>query len=110
MANIAAMRAMFERLGFTQRGAVVLTTTQGFDSLQELGYLKDGDVTDLCKALRRPGGTIPDPNAAAGADVPQVPNPGVSVSMMAETNLKLACFLVRHLARVSRTAQPADID
>lgn len=56
--------------------------------MEELATSQDEDVERLCKVTRRPGGTIAN-SAGAG----QVPNPGIPVSMLAEKNLKLLCYL-----------------
>ena len=70
---------------------------QTIDSLEEVCNLNDSEVSNLCKALRKPGGTIQGPNNAL------IPDPGVRVSLIAENNLKLACYYLRHLQRISRT-------
>jgi hypothetical protein len=54
------------------------------------------------------GPTI-DGGAAQGAPGPLVANPGHSVSIRAETNLKLAVLYLRHQARISRIVSPASI-
>ena len=38
-----------------------------------------------------------------------IPNPGVAVSLRAETNLKLACYQVRHCVRTSRDLAPTGV-
>ena len=101
MANVA-MRSAFQRLGFTVEAATRITDTQGIDSVEELLLLTDHDVENLCKALKRPGGTI----QVAGANQP---DPGVQVSLRAETNMKLACYFLRHRVRISRVSHAADI-
>jgi hypothetical protein len=47
--------------------------------------------------------------AAQGNPGPMVANPGHSVSIRAETNLKLAVFYLRHQARISRIVAPASV-
>ena len=51
------------------------------------------------------GGTVPGADAAA----PAVPNPGISVSLRAENNLKLTAFWLRHRWRISRPTMPPDV-
>jgi hypothetical protein len=41
-----------------------ITDNQDVNSLEELKILRDNEITNLCKALRRPGGLIDNPNAA----------------------------------------------
>jgi ribosomal protein L29 len=106
-AYAVAMRAAYVRLGFTQEAALLITDDQGIIELEEIRLMTDPEVVNLCKVLRRPGGTMMVPNAA-GVNV-QVPNPGNKVSLLAENNLKMACYYLRHRARVSRAVVPVDI-
>ena len=91
-AYAVAMRAAYVRLGFTQEAALLITDDQGLIELEEIRLMTDPEVVNLCKVLRRPGGTMMVPNAA-GVNV-QVPNPGNKVSLLAENNLKMECFLL----------------
>ena len=100
-----AIRAALARLGFSDEAATSIQVDQGLSTLDEFELLSDSDVSDLCKVVRRPGGTV----AAVGAPGGQVANPGISVSMRAETNLKLACYFLRYGTRTSRVTVPADI-
>jgi hypothetical protein len=114
MATSATMRAMFERLDFTPGAASSLEgNDHGINTLEEVVFLNDKDIDSLVKQLRRPGGMIAGPTifgrAAQGAPGPLVANPGHSVSIWAETNLKLAVFYLRHQARISRIVLPASI-
>lgn len=102
------MRGVFTRLGFTVDAARVIVDDQGIDDIQEMTILSDLEVENLCKVVRRPGGVIPNPNAAEGQ--PQViPNQGSQVSLRAENNLKLACFWLRHRVRTSRETTPPNV-
>jgi hypothetical protein len=94
MADIAATRQLFVRMGFTQAAANALTDEQGIANLDELRLLTDSECSTLCKTLRRPGGTI----IPAGGGGP-VANPGHSVSLVAEKNLKLAVYYLKHKKR-----------
>ena len=97
------MRQMFERLGFTTAAANAIIRDQGIDSLEEVRLLESSDIETLCKTIRRPGGTIRRGNQ-------DVPNPGISVSALAESNLKIAAWYLMHMhSRVQRTRVPADI-
>ena len=109
MAARAAMSAMYQRLGFSPEAAGLLVDDQGMDTLEELSILEDEECDSLCKLLRRPGCTIPNPNVAV-ADAPaRIPNPGLVVPMRAVTNLKLACYFVRHQERTSRILAPGNV-
>ena len=59
MAGVVAMRAMFERMGFTVAAASLLTDEQGIDTLMEVRNMEDANIENLCKVLRRPGVRIP---------------------------------------------------
>jgi hypothetical protein len=71
--------------------------------------LTDVEVTNLCKVVGGPGGTIAGTDPAGGGVVVQVNNPGTSVSLHAEKNLKLACFYLKHHYGVSRVVLPVEI-
>ena len=99
MAGVVAMRAMFERMRFTNAAASLLTDDQGIDTLIEVRNMEDANIENLCKVLRRPGGQNTSGN----------PDPGVKVSVRAEENLKLAAYYCRHQERVSRPTSIASI-
>ena len=107
---IGELRLAFRRIGFTETGANTITDDQGIDTIDELGYLNTSEALSLCKVLRRPGGLIPNNAAGIAAGGPALfTNPGTTVSLRAERNLKLACYLVRHRIRVLHTTTPEDI-
>jgi hypothetical protein len=60
---------------------------QDLNSLDEIKLLIDDEVKDLCTALCKPGGMIPNLNAAAAGQPTQIQDPGVRVSLRAETKL-----------------------
>jgi len=97
MASVVALRAMFERIGFTSAPATLLTDEQDIDSLIEIRNMEDANIENLCKILRRPGG-----QNDSGS-----PDPGVKVSVRAEENLKLVAYYCRHQERVSRPTNVA---
>jgi len=120
MAQVIALRAAFGRLGFTNAAALRLTNDQQMDSLDEISLLQDEEVHNLCDVIRKPGGMIENPNAVDGDGnvIPGQPIPGqptkvqdhgTQVSLRAETNLKSACYYLRHLKRTSRTPTAAGI-
>ena len=61
---------------------------EGMESIEDLTEFEDDDVKVLCASVRKPGGTIQDPNNAAQ----RIPNPGHSVPAISEKRLKLACY------------------
>jgi hypothetical protein len=113
MATAAAMRTALERLGASQDATRAIVNDQGIASLDELKVLQDDDVCVLCKTVRRPGGVVPNPNAAEAGQPATIPNNGVAVTVRFEANLKLAVYMVRHrLNRISRpcTIESIDVD
>jgi hypothetical protein len=63
MAQVAALRQAYVCLGFMNAAATNITNNQDVDSLDELKVLRDEDIVNLCKVVRRPGGMIPNPQA-----------------------------------------------
>jgi hypothetical protein len=104
MADHAATRALLQRLRFTIAASTTIVNDQGIDSLAELEILSDEDAEGLCKVVRRPGGSVPNPNAGGIGQPPTIPAAGENVSMMAEANLKLCGYFLRHQKRIGRTA------
>ena len=74
------MRLMFAHLGFSQVVARSIVADHGIASLTDLLRFESSDIDTLCKNIQRPGGTI----AARGNQ--QVPNPGMPISTMAQSN------------------------
>jgi hypothetical protein len=104
-----ALRLMYGCLGFTNDMANYIRDDQGIDSIDELRNLDDTSVKALCQAMKKPGGTIPNPNAGAPGAPAVIPNPGFNVSIRAEEKLKLAVYYARHQFRISRPVTPASI-
>ena len=105
----AAFRTSLTRIGFSVAAAAYITadTGQGIE-FADLVDLADEDISTLCSAIRRPGGLIDDPVAGAGA--PQIRNPGIPVSALAERRLKILIHLARLFARrIDRILTPAMI-
>jgi hypothetical protein len=76
--QLAGIRNSLVGLGFTQAAAIEIATTQGYNSLEALSELTDGNtIRDLIAMLRKPGGVIPNP---AVPPVPaNIPNPGINI-------------------------------
>ena len=100
-----ALRTALARIGFTNEAAAEIVNVQGIDSLAEFELLSDTEAESLCKVIRRPGGTLANPTEGE----PPVPNHGHAVSLRAENNLKLMCYLLRFKTRTSRTLSTSDI-
>jgi hypothetical protein len=110
MADVVAIRAALQRLRFTAASAAFITDTQGFDDINLFADLDDKEASTLCKIIRNPGGTIPNPNAGDAGAPATIPNRGLPVGMIAEGgSLKAACYFVRHRHRCSRPITAAEL-
>jgi hypothetical protein len=58
MANQAAIRTALTWLGFSNQAATFITDAQELNDLDEYALLTDDEVENLCKVIRKPGGTI----------------------------------------------------
>ena len=95
------MRAVFEDLGCSAHIAKAMVEDQGIDTLDDLCFLKDGDVETLCKNVKCSGGAAGGNNKGA--------NLGHLVSQKAEMNIKLAAYYLRYSEKISRVCQPTDL-
>ena len=78
------MRAAMVRIvSFSEQAAQALVEEQGIATIEEIRLLSDDEIESLCKVIRRPGGTIPQPVAGEGAVAAQIPNPGIHVNIRA---------------------------
>lgn len=76
---------------------------QGYDSFESFENMKDKDVDRLCTTMRKPGGTIDNPELAINADAPLfVGNPGVNVGDRFVRLLKQLAYYLRYLKKVQR--------
>ena len=62
------MRAVFEDLGWSVHTAKAMMEDEGIDTLEDLCFLKDGDVETLCKNVKCPGGEAGGNNRGANLD------------------------------------------
>ena len=61
--------------------------------MEELEILTDGEIENLCKIIRRPGGVNPITNVAKLI---------LQVYLRSKNNLKLASFFLKHKLRTGR--------
>ena len=61
---------------------------QGFSEWNDGKDLTMEDIETMCKNMRRPGGTIPNPRAGDAGQPPTLPNPGIHVGYVQEKKLK----------------------
>ena len=102
MADPATIRGRLQEMGFSDSAARYITDDQGMNEWNEFRILTDDEVTNLCRVVRKPGGTMTNPLAAQAGQAATVPNLGISVSLRAENNLKLMCYFLRYKERTSR--------
>ena len=98
MADLPALRQMLVRLGCTNPAAQYITDVGrgGMDTIEAFENLTDEQVEDLVKSVRRPGGTIPNPNANVAGQPPEITNPGIPISLKAQVNIQLLLYVVIH--------------
>jgi hypothetical protein len=90
----AAFRTSLVRIGFSVPASAYIVSPDGQGIIfADLVDLADADITTLCSALRRPGGMINNPSGYAQA--PQIRNPDIPVSALAERRLKIMVYLAR---------------
>ena len=83
MADVVALCAALTRLGISAKGSGFITNNQGLDTLDELKVLTNDEIESLCKIVRRPGGTIPNPNAGDPGQPATLSNPVKQVLLRA---------------------------
>ena len=82
MTDAVAMRALFERLRFSNPAFAQVFNTQGIASLEELGILNDKEVEIICKLVHSPVGEIENPNAAGSEQPAYISAPGHAVMVV----------------------------
>jgi hypothetical protein len=70
---------------------------QGLMSFNAFASLKDDDIKQICANIRKPGGTIANPNAAISGQPPTIPNPGIAIGHVTKRWLKMLAYYVNHL-------------
>ena len=64
---------------------------EGLETINDLADFDEDDVKILCASVRKPGGTVEDPND----NTRQIPYPGFSIPAIVGKRLKLACYGAR---------------
>jgi hypothetical protein len=98
-------------LGIAQADIRNALRAQGLSTVNDFVSLSESDIEDVCKIIRRPGGTIPNPAFGGGqagrGQPPVLPNPGLQIGHLHEKRLKMLRYFVFHLQRVQRNFDPA---
>ena len=95
-----ALQSAYGSIGFPTEAELVITDTKGLDRIKKLEIITDGEIENMCKIIRRPGGINPITNVA---------NLGLKVSLRAKNKLKLSRFFLKHKTRTVRVSVPTDI-
>ena len=95
-----ALRSAYVRIGFSAKAALVINDAQGIDCMEELKVLTDGEIENLCKVIRRPGGINTITNVA---------NLGIQISLRDENNLTLSSLFIKHKVMTWRVAVATNI-
>jgi hypothetical protein len=68
----------------------------GLGTIADFLSFSESDIEDVCKIVRSPGGTIPNPNSGRGGiGIPNVlPNPGVQICHLHEKKLKMLRYFL----------------
>ena len=88
----AQMRTAFGCLRLTVKALAAVIDKQGIDTVENFHCLKESDIEKLCKTIRQTGGTMANPNAGIAGQPALINNPGLSISLIGQTNIKLASF------------------
>ena len=76
MADVVALCAALTRLGLSAKAAGFITDDQELDTLDDLKVLTNDEIESLCKVVRSPEGTVPNPNAGDPGQPATLSNPG----------------------------------
>ena len=83
MANVVAIRALFERLGFLNAASTKVSNTWGISSLQYLGLLSDKEVESISKLICSPGGEVENLNDVGAGQLVRISASNHAISMVA---------------------------
>jgi hypothetical protein len=87
---------------------VVQLVNEGIDEVQDLAEFDQASLTQVADNLRRPGGRVPNPDAAAPAGS-TIAQPPFSFGAKAQKRLLAACNLVRYYVMIDRALTPQNM-
>ena len=104
MANAAGMRTYLRDVigvpdPVERREAIRL---EGLETIRDFAEFEKEDIETLCGSVRKPGGTIPNPNAAAPGAPANIPNPGFAIPAICEKRLIAAAYTAKIYAMIGR--------
>jgi hypothetical protein len=75
---------------------------QGLDDFDHFLGFSEEDIEQICANVRKPGGTIANPDAGEDGQPARIPNPGHPIGYLHEKRLKQLCYERNQLVRVQR--------
>ena len=83
---------------------------KGLNVITDFTEFEKEDIETLCSSVQKPGGTIPNPNAAAANEPATIPNPGYSIPAICEKRLVSAAYTAKIYEMIGRTIDPASMN
>jgi hypothetical protein len=88
-------------IGITTQATRAALNQQGIQSFDDFLTLTEKDISEICTNLRKPGGTVPNPdhdpqNPVVGVPA-TLPSPGISLGHLYEKRLKMLRYYALHL-------------
>ena len=111
MANEAAMRTYLrDVIGIAdpieRRHAI---QGEGLNIIEDFAEFEKVDIETLCSSVRKPGGIIANPNAAAVNAPTTIPDPGYSIPAICEKRLVSAAYTAKIYAMIERPITPVSL-
>jgi hypothetical protein len=100
--NLAAVNNYMRDVLIIPQGVRDALNGHGLESFDDFRSLTAKDITAICSYIRKPGGTIPNPNAQVPGQPAEIPNPGVPVGHVHELRLEMLRYFVFHSYRIQR--------
>ena len=78
---------------------------EGINDIEAFALFSKDDIKTLCSSVRKPGGTIPNPdaNAVANGAPANIPNPGLHIPAICEARLIDAAYTAQIYDMIGRT-------
>ena len=76
---------------------------KGLLLITDFAEFEKDDIETLCSSVRKPGGTIDNPNAAAPGQPAVIPNPGHQIPAICEKRLVSAAYTAKYYKMIGRS-------
>ena len=83
---------------------------EGLNLITDFTKFNKEDIETLCSSIRKPGGTIPNPNTAAPGAPAMILNPGFSIPAICKKRFVSAAHTARIYEMIGRTIDPANMN